>query len=430
MATAFVCQNCKANLLIDLPNPFSPALCPHCRFPIHAGAIYSGPGPFQSGPGKLVIDDHHSPNQDNAVEPIDAAATDRAPAEEMTHIQPTIRYSIQPESEPGLVVPALAILGLAGLAMFTIVAILALLSLAPKNLFIIYGGSSSELFSEPIDFGALNYDLEPEEPEPSVEPTPFRETTQLDRGVFCRKGQIGIHISNIGGSDNVTALLPATDLPDRSTPCVFVAAQPEGILTGANFVPRDFEILYPLVQAGFIVIAYDIDGALPFYSWKANRLHYRNSECGLINARNAINFSLEQLPEIDVDRMFTLGIGTSGTQALLFAAYERRIKGCVALGAFYDKVAWVKSNNAPSLQRHLEVLQLSSPTRYASRFECPTFCFHSPNNPVPISQPEAFVEQMRSRGKNVKLVVNSELNGMSAAIEWLQERLETPQKNS
>jgi pimeloyl-ACP methyl ester carboxylesterase len=73
----------------------------------------------------------------------------------------------------------------------------------------------------------------------------------------------------------------------------------------------------------------------------------------------------------------------------------------------------------------------SSPTTHAAQLKCPTFLFHAQDDSnCPIADTNAFAEQLKRQGTDVKYVTvpsgehyDSMINeGIPAGIEWLKER--------
>lgn len=225
-----------------------------------------------------------------------------------------------------------------------------------------------------------------------------------------------------------------------SLPCVLVAPAGTNLISGSHMDSGSSNPEHmPYIKAGFVVITFSLDGAIrnretatdADYARAYRQFHA--AMAGLVNARNAFEFALHSAPEIDPHRIYIAGHSSAGTLALLFAAHEQRLAGCIAyapetdVAAFLGDVAGeVSSSDFPSLN---EFLIRSSPQTHAARISCPVFVFHSTGDTVtPYSRSKRFCDELARLGKDV---THSAFDGrdhyqtmispgIPRAIEWLQ----------
>ncbi len=56
---------------------------------------------------------------------------------------------------------------------------------------------------------------------------------------------------------------------------------------------------------------------------------FRAADAGLINARNALEYTLAKVPEVNAKQLFSVGHSSAGTLALLFAEHEPRLQAAL-----------------------------------------------------------------------------------------------------
>jgi dipeptidyl aminopeptidase/acylaminoacyl peptidase len=194
----------------------------------------------------------------------------------------------------------------------------------------------------------------------------------------------------------------------------------------------------PYVQAGYAVVAYDLDG--PDYSegdpesMKRAFEAFKASRAGLVNARNALEYVLAKVPEVDPKRIYAAGHSSAATHALLFAAHEPRLAAVIAYAPASDVPKWfgprlrLVSMMVPG---SVDFITQSSPTTHASRIKCPTFLFHAEDDSIcEVAQSRTFSETLKQQGTPVTLVTvpsgdhydSMIAEGIPAAIKWLGER--------
>ncbi len=158
----------------------------------------------------------------------------------------------------------------------------------------------------------------------------------------------------------------------------------------------------PYLKAGFVVVAYDLDGpstgdAPEPRSYDA----FRDSNAGLVNAQIAIEYVLSNIPEVNPKQIFSAGHSSAGTTALLLAEHESRLAGCVAFAPCTDLKARIPGALVRTLSFTFEglpdFLVKSSPRTHEMRIQCPVMLFHAADDSnVPIEENRAFRNEIRS----------------------------------
>jgi dipeptidyl aminopeptidase/acylaminoacyl peptidase len=252
----------------------------------------------------------------------------------------------------------------------------------------------------------------------------------------------------VPGVERINVVLPhgrlIIYLPSGAQPnslgCVFIAPAGLSGLHGSDLGDGDSPEHLPYVQAGFAVCTYAMDGHLDNETaGDAARFaafqQFRQSNAGLNNAADAINFVLSHIPEVSPNRLYTAGHSSAGGTALLLAAHEPRIKGCIAYAAASDFLS-----DAPRMlifglfdkfmPGALAFIERSNPRGHESRIKCPVFLFHALDDTVVLPRFSTdLAERFKRAGKKVELVTVPSgdhydpmiQTGIPRAIAWLQQ---------
>jgi dipeptidyl aminopeptidase/acylaminoacyl peptidase len=127
--------------------------------------------------------------------------------------------------------------------------------------------------------------------------------------------------------------LPPGEHPAKSLGCVFVAPAGSNLMTGMTLSDEDRAEQLPYVNAGYAVIAYELDGKMKNRTLAAAYAaapRFIAAHGGVDNARTAIDYALARVPEIDPRRLYTAGHSSAATVALDVAAADPRIAACCA----------------------------------------------------------------------------------------------------
>ena len=158
----------------------------------------------------------------------------------------------------------------------------------------------------------------------------------------CSKSKL-----QIGDSCRLMIVRPEGTHPDKSLPCYFLAAAGATAFTGKSLAEGDSPELEPWARAGFVAVGYEVDDEPKGDSdaaFESAMLAYEKSQAGLVNARNAIEFVLAKMPEVDPERLYTGGHSSAGSQSILLATFDQRIKAAISFNGVIDKVQEVKSD--------------------------------------------------------------------------------------
>jgi dienelactone hydrolase len=184
----------------------------------------------------------------------------------------------------------------------------------------------------------------------------------------------------------------------------------------------DTEEHVPWVRAGFVVVAYSVDGALtdadlmdatPAADLALER--FEEARAGVDNTRAALDLAFAQA-NIDRKRVFAVGHSSAATLALLAATVDDRIKRVVAfapatdvehrLGAVFEE--WQRTE--PEWARFIT---WSSPMRHVSELHVPVYLFFADDDePERVVDMRAFAAAMHTgRGKDVFTEVTAPTGG-------------------
>jgi dipeptidyl aminopeptidase/acylaminoacyl peptidase len=220
-------------------------------------------------------------------------------------------------------------------------------------------------------------------------------------------------------------------------PLVLVPPAGSTLIAGMRLGEGDRVEHYPYVRVGFAVGSFEIDGPVPEGSSDAAILpgasQFRDAQAGLANAKAALDYLLAKSPDVDPNRIYIAGHSSAATLALLIAAHEPRIKGCVSYCGVTD-VEERPAQAIPTLDRALpgyrDFLRFSSPKTHAGKLTCPVFLFHaSDDTNVPVSQTTSFAALLKrtnqdvtvdtsARGDHYQSMISA---GIPKGIAWMQK---------
>jgi dienelactone hydrolase len=228
-------------------------------------------------------------------------------------------------------------------------------------------------------------------------------------------------------------------LPPTKLPCVLIAPAGTFMVHGMSLSNGDQAEHIPYVQAGFAVIAYDLNGPANNNSTNAQLkqaiLEFRKSGSGLNNASAAIDYAEKKIPFIDSNKFYTAGHSSAGGVALYVAQKNQNIKGAIA---------YAPSLDYPSLMGREFVGGLStlikdfgdyatgiSPINHIKDLKCPTFIFYAADDQTISS---SVVQDFSSKLRDTKTKVtvfrfptgghydSMIQQGIPKGIEWLREQ--------
>lgn len=237
--------------------------------------------------------------------------------------------------------------------------------------------------------------------------------------------------------NNVWIYLPEKPAKEK-IPCVLIAPAGSHLIDGMSLGEGDRKEQIPYVKAGFAVISYDIDGEAKDASEasliKAAKA-FKNSNAGLVNQKNALDYALAKFPIIDTEKIFIAGHSSAATHALLVSANEPRVKGVVAYAPATDIEKFIgvdlkdSDKDVPGFSKF--ILQ-SSPINITSKIKVPVFLFHAKDDSTVSNEMiEEFVEKLKQTNPNVTFIQVESGNhfgsmikeGIPKGIEWLNKQI-------
>ena len=286
----------------------------------------------------------------------------------------------------------------------------------------------------PFDFGAF---VAPEMPE---------------RPQFSKLGESGVQVAsvtlNTGGEpgDGMTMwiYLPSGEAAAGSLKCVLTAPAGTNLLSGAGLGELDDESYHdeslPYAEAGMAVLRFSIDGEIEDeddeeqieVAYKA----FRDANAGVTNAKLALEYVLERLPEVNPEQIFSAGDSSAGSLSLLFGEHEPRLAGSLA----YAPAVNIEDHFSELLENPFASLlypgiknfaRRSSPMTHVESLDVPVFLFHAEDDMMaPIEETREFVSQLKASGNDVSF---EEIEGgdhygsmietgIPKGIEWIKAR--------
>jgi dienelactone hydrolase len=267
--------------------------------------------------------------------------------------------------------------------------------------------------------------------------------TEIAPGVLKREISLGDgdgdgYYSTPGHGGKLLLYVPLGRLRPKSVPCVLITGAGSNLLSGMSLSDGDSPEHIPYLKEGYFVVAYELDGPLD-NAGDVQQMErafdaFAKSRAGLVNARNALQYVLDKVPEVNPDQIYVAGHSSAATHALLFAEHEPRLAGVIA----YAPAVNVPKRLGPllrifSLQMPgvVDFATQSSPQTHIARLKCPTFLFHAENDSnCPIGETRKFAEELKQQGTDVTFVsvptgdhhYSMIKEGIPAGIKWLEGR--------
>lgn len=258
-------------------------------------------------------------------------------------------------------------------------------------------------------------------------------------------GQTGGHYMPHGHGGSIFVYLPKGQHPPQSLPCVLITGAGTNMMQGVEFEDildeEEAEEHLPYVKAGMAVVVYEMDGSgmngdededggdVQMYK------DFKAACAGMVNARNALEFTLQKCPEVNPNQIFTAGHSSAGTSALLFAAHEPRLAGAIGYAPCSDVENFQSRGIIRALSfRYPELYDFlcqSSPKTHSQRINCPVFLFHADDDEVvEIKTTRDFAGLLQSHNQNVTVEIVPTGDHFDAMIEqgipkgvaWLKQR--------
>ena len=258
-----------------------------------------------------------------------------------------------------------------------------------------------------------------------------KEGQEIKPGILVRQFRV-----RVGDHGNTMWVYLPKKRPAGKLPVILIAPAGSRMFHGMDLGEGDRAEHFPYVEAGYAVVAYAIDGHLgekPSEQQvvRAIRL-FQAADAGVANAKAALTAALQQMPELDADRVYTAGHSSAATLSLLVAANDPRIKGCIA----YAPVCNVPARLGRDLIRDLtpaspgfdRFISRYSPDQVVSSLRCPVFLFHADDDSnIPTSEVLQFAKALARTNSQVAFAHVPTGNhyhsmiqqGIPTAIRWL-----------
>ena len=245
-----------------------------------------------------------------------------------------------------------------------------------------------------------------------------------------------------GSRMKLRVYLPPGNHGPGSLGCVLVAPAGTTLLTGSDLDDSDYhDETLPYAKAGMAVVLYSLDGPIDDVETAANAevvAAYKkfSAACaGLVNGRNALEFVLARMPQVDANRIYTAGHSSAGTLSLLLAEHEPRVKACIAYAPATNLEKRMADLTADRQMVRLfprlkDFIKQSSPLTHTAHLKCPVFLFHARDDSnVSWTDTQTFASRVGSActqpttrfagfGEHYDSMI---LQGIPRAIDWLRE---------
>jgi cephalosporin-C deacetylase-like acetyl esterase len=249
--------------------------------------------------------------------------------------------------------------------------------------------------------------------------------------------------STFGG--RIWVYLPGKNSGEASIPCVIVPPAGSRLFHGIRLTEGDRAEHLPYANRGFAVVSFDISGEVDdIENIELTReaiSRFIAADCGVLDARRALEVAIKQFPEIDRSRVFIAGHSSAGTLALQIAASDPTIRGCVALAPIGDLRERFGSAGMKLLEEVSpgcsSKLVSNSPILLVEKIRCPVFLFHALDDEN-VAAPTVYrlKEAFESSGTSVEYLgaksgghYNSMIeSGLPAAVNWLSSLDQEPKE--
>lgn len=220
-------------------------------------------------------------------------------------------------------------------------------------------------------------------------------------------------------------------------PCILIAPAGSPLFHGIAMAYEDELEHVPYAKAGYAVIAYDLDGDTgqqrpTTQQALAAAQAFKDSKAGLQNEKDALDYALAKVPQIDPNRIYMVGHSSAGAHALLMASQDPRIKACVGFAPVSEVADRMDPKAIETLDKNIpgfrDFVNWLSPDHHLDTLKCPVLIFHAKDDDVvPVEMSIDFQKKLAKTNKNtvLKLVekgghYQSMLDqGIPAAIKWL-----------
>ena len=259
---------------------------------------------------------------------------------------------------------------------------------------------------------------------------------KVENGIIVYK----VRLNKDDDSSDVWIYLPEKQSKEK-LPAILIAAAGSYLFNGVSIGKGDQPEHLPYVKKGYAVIAYETPGSLKDVDNKSltnaqlknAATEFKNSNAGLIQEQNALNYALDKVYAIDAERIYSAGHSSAATLSLLVAANEPRIKAAIAYAPATDlekklgKDMDFFEQQVPGFKNF--IIQ-NSPKNNISKIKIPVFIFQATDDSViPVEDTKSFVIELQKNNSNVTFETVNEgdhydsmiQQGIPKSIEWLNK---------
>jgi cephalosporin-C deacetylase-like acetyl esterase len=249
----------------------------------------------------------------------------------------------------------------------------------------------------------------------------------MEEGVVME--ETAYHGSGPGGRTVLWLNLPAGAHKAKSLPCVLVAPAGSTMFQGMKLSEGDRDEQVPYVKEGFACMGFSLDGDMSDMKGTIGDVQttfqqFVDSGGGVVNLRNAIEFLLAKVPEVDPARLYLCGHSSSATFALYACTVEPRIKAVCAYSPACDPLAF---QNHTLTFKFLEgkvdnvdtFLSQVAPLNYVDRIHVPTLLFYAENeNPHLTGYCHQMAEELKPELQTFQLTTSNTRDHYKSMIEY------------
>lgn len=241
-----------------------------------------------------------------------------------------------------------------------------------------------------------------------------------------------------GAGAQIRIWMPGGQPAERSLGCVFMVSESFSFLNGSAIGdlsnPQDLSTAFPLLQpflsAGYAVVTFSIDGEVREQltlqsseadftrAWQDAHQRFKAGFAGLVNLRNAVEWVSTKVNAVNTQKMYIAGVDEAGAFALLGAAHEPRLKGCLVVNPqcnllrHYAEDVDIDELPYQPAGTDTEFLGRCSPNNHVADIQCPVYVCSIPwavgedeTAPGQIQDGTMFAKQLEAANKKVGAVI-------------------------
>jgi dipeptidyl aminopeptidase/acylaminoacyl peptidase len=227
----------------------------------------------------------------------------------------------------------------------------------------------------------------------------------------------------------------------QKRPLVLVAPAGSSMMWGMGLGDGDRPEHLPYAAAGFAVVAYSLDGALPSRTPTDQEViegvkGFQEAKAGVVNASAALDWALANLSEVAPNRVYAAGHSSAATLALLFATQDHRVRAVAAYAPAPYPTHWLatppRTRLVEGVRRFVPglgaFLAWSEPGAHTRELNVPVFVFQSEEDGnVQMADTVKFVADLGKTNSHVTFVraehgdhYGSMIHeGLPRGVEWL-----------